>query len=434
MKKFSVLSLAVLMSAGMGFAGRTLPTGKILADDAKQMLNVPRAAEEILGKAAMAKAPMKIPVSEKAVSGTYTWNNRNLNGMPTPKTLEVELVDAATGKVEITGWADGCDFKVVGNVDFLSGVLSIPNNQYIGDDYDGFPNYFYVKDADEDGYVNDGVADVEATEGYYDGDSFAFPTADIWAIGDPTMENLGFWVMTYSNDLVMPFDEVQEGMWESVGPCTIEDAWITPSYTIDNQPVNPSDYLFTADLQRSVYDENLYRVWAPYWGEDCILSYYNDSAYEGQIVFDISDPERVIVKAGYYAGFDNANGEFCVFGMLGWQINTFGNDWDPSFLPVVCEFMEQRGLPFDTFKDNVLTVNLSMFDFDITCPNGYTWIDNPYVVSKITFPSGTAVSGVEVENAPVKYYNLQGVEVANPAAGELVICRQGDKATKKIMK
>lgn len=34
------------------------------------------------------------------------------------------------------------------------------------------------------------------------------------------------------------------------------------------------------------------------------------------------------------------------------------------------------------------------------------------------------------DKAPVEYFNLQGVRVANPAAGELVIKRQGDKVSK----
>ena len=48
----------------------------------------------------------------------------------------------------------------------------------------------------------------------------------------------------------------------------------------------------------------------------------------------------------------------------------------------------------------------------------------------------SAVNGIEIDNsnAPVRYFNLQGVEVANPAAGELVIKVQGSKASKLIMK
>ncbi len=42
----------------------------------------------------------------------------------------------------------------------------------------------------------------------------------------------------------------------------------------------------------------------------------------------------------------------------------------------------------------------------------------------------TGVAGVAAdENAPVEYYNLQGIRVANPEKG-IFIKRQGNKATK----
>lgn len=47
----------------------------------------------------------------------------------------------------------------------------------------------------------------------------------------------------------------------------------------------------------------------------------------------------------------------------------------------------------------------------------------------------SGVADIEInENAPVEYYNLQGVRVANPAQGELVIIRQGSKAIKSIIR
>ncbi len=40
---------------------------------------------------------------------------------------------------------------------------------------------------------------------------------------------------------------------------------------------------------------------------------------------------------------------------------------------------------------------------------------------------------VEDENAPVEYYNLQGIRVANPENG-IYIVKQGNKVTKRIIK
>lgn len=47
----------------------------------------------------------------------------------------------------------------------------------------------------------------------------------------------------------------------------------------------------------------------------------------------------------------------------------------------------------------------------------------------------TGVNDVEVaeQDAPAVYYNLQGVEVANPAEGGLYICKKGNKVTKVVL-
>lgn len=47
----------------------------------------------------------------------------------------------------------------------------------------------------------------------------------------------------------------------------------------------------------------------------------------------------------------------------------------------------------------------------------------------------TGVNDVEVaeQDAPAVYYNLQGVEVANPAEGALYICKKGNKVTKVVL-
>ena len=54
---------------------------------------------------------------------------------------------------------------------------------------------------------------------------------------------------------------------------------------------------------------------------------------------------------------------------------------------------------------------------------------------KVTYKLTTGVAGIEADdNAPVEYFNLQGVRVANPASGNLYIVRQGSKVSKVIVK
>lgn len=51
----------------------------------------------------------------------------------------------------------------------------------------------------------------------------------------------------------------------------------------------------------------------------------------------------------------------------------------------------------------------------------------------LTVTADVAVAGIEVENAPVEYFNMQGVRVANPENG-IFIVRQGDKVSKQVIR
>ena len=60
---------------------------------------------------------------------------------------------------------------------------------------------------------------------------------------------------------------------------------------------------------------------------------------------------------------------------------------------------------------------------------------------KVSIPFDNGTSGIdnvvvdaEDENAPVEYYNLQGVRIAEPAAGQIVIRRQGSKVEKLLVR
>lgn len=64
------------------------------------------------------------------------------------------------------------------------------------------------------------------------------------------------------------------------------------------------------------------------------------------------------------------------------------------------------------------------------------WIQPKFVVNR-TFTAGVENIAADAEfdaTAPVEYYNLQGVRVANPEAGQLLIKRQGSKASKVVIR
>lgn len=67
--------------------------------------------------------------------------------------------------------------------------------------------------------------------------------------------------------------------------------------------------------------------------------------------------------------------------------------------------------------------------------NGTPEFNYNSVILEYTSPSGDGVEGIIVDiNAPVQYYNLQGVRVNNPAKGNIYILRQGNKTAKVIIR
>lgn len=89
----------------------------------------------------------------------------------------------------------------------------------------------------------------------------------------------------------------------------------------------------------------------------------------------------------------------------------------------------------ESFKDYD---NPNVQSFDINNLNSFTFKnigEQPFAVLVVEYTQGgsSAITDIAAdENAPVEYFNLQGIRVDNPTSG-LYIKRQGSKVTKVIM-
>lgn len=183
-------------------------------------------------------------------------------------------------------------------------------------------------------------------------------------------------------------DEVQEGQWKSLGMAEFVDGWILPSYTMGGAQINPNDYVYEVELQQNLNNENLYRLWKPYkmTGTPVYDQNLNLSTYDGQIVFDVSDPDHVVVVCnGLPSGMKNNNGEFYLSNELGWYLRYFDADSAEEKATIIGLLEDLEGTVFDTFEDGVITINTPMFDFYRLYSTGYSWNNSNYSV-KITFP------------------------------------------------
>lgn len=374
----------------------------------------------------------------EAIAGEYEYNyNGLLNGSTGPQTgaLSITVTNPSTGAVAITGWPQ--NFVVKGIFDPAAGTLTIANKQSLGKDSYGDSNYFYLKDVTEDGKTVAGANDAAATVGVFADYTITFPSRDIWAIGDYDNETAGYWWMSYNNVLngVDPNLDPNEG-WEDFCTAQFEDGWILTGYTISGAPALPTDIPWTVNVQKSLTEEGTYRLDNPYRADGSPIPAASTKT-GGYIVFSLADPDFVIVFPEIFSGALNGTTRLCCVNTEGFYIGLGLTKEE-----ILANVSGTDNYEASTYVEDTHVVSIPKcgFNFAGAFDTYYTWqtqeeeslADN--MNTKITLSRGTsAIANVEVDdlNAPVVYYNLQGVRVENPANG-VFIRVQGNQATKIV--
>lgn len=244
-----------------------------------------------------------------------------------------------------------------------------------------------------------------------------------------------------------PLDEYQYGKWNKVkAPAVFVDAYFTHLFTMDGvNSLDPNDFPYEVELHQDATNPNRFRLWKPFTNENYLLAEINETEYEGQIVFDITDPDHVVIEAGMPAGFNDGDNEYYLYGLLGWQIYGFGAKYDPAqHWDLIIDFMIENGQTFETYDDATRTVTIETPRFGMgDCESAYSWRNQPCPAT-ITLPEDlttdgafeAGVEGIEVDNnnAPIELYNLQGVRVSNPTRGTIVIRKQGTSVSKVLVR
>lgn len=93
---------------------------------------------------------------------------------------------------------------------------------------------------------------------------------------------------------------------------------------------------------------------------------------------------------------------------------------------------------FGTLKDNTITFpKKALIARELNYDDANWYYANDNGEFKVVLPDGAGISDITADvdaNVPVQYFNLQGQRIVNPAAGQLVIKRQGSTVTKEIVK
>lgn len=276
----------------------------------------------------------------------------------------------------------------------------------------------------------------------FNGSGFLIPQDKAFLIGDDS----GFYVFANNASFQKPDtqnSELQLG-WTSLGMAKFQDGWVMPLFLGEGEDL--ADTVYEVEIQQNDANSNIYRLVNPY-GVGSPFEEVNEYAKRnGFVQFNVSDPDHVY--------FDVVPSNFCFQNVGVLQLFAMNQlTWLMGIGYFLEDVIEQYGdvMMWTTFKDGVLTVpsvpasnggysNDAQFGVNDDPYSGSVWgSSNIYynMECKIWFPGSedNGVEGIEFdENAPVKYFNLQGVEVANPAKGQLVIKTQGSKAQKMIVR
>ena len=233
--------------------------------------------------------------------------------------------------------------------------------------------------------------------------------------------------------------------WKSVGNATLYDPWLLPVFGILEDGEGNG---YAVELQQNETTASLYRLVNPYKGE-CPVAEYNTCTKNGYIEFDIADPEHVWFNTTE-AGFANSQ-----LGVTKFYPSDLLSSLALGYGMTAADVIEilGDGLPYTTYKDGVVTlgsieetedgetstVYAACFGIQGEQYGAYGWTDEETeeatpMTGKIVFP-GAGVSNLGVENSgKARYFNLQGVELARPAAGQVVIRVCDGKSVKMLAK
>lgn len=199
----------------------------------------------------------------------------------------------------------------------------------------------------------------------------------------------------------------------------------------------PSAYDVTVMQKADGTDE--YLIVNPF-GSTTPFKDVNDGT-DGYIYINATNPNCVLVKPCVYSGFTDmqlwpmgqlyfANNEGYLYYMLDYSYDEVIEEVE--WYGDTASSMTRNGNNVTINIESPLVANVC----DIYTYGGYSLGSYSFscAASTLTFVAEAGVDGIlnDADAAAKRYFNLQGVEITNPEAGQVVIVKEGNKATKAI--
>ena len=216
--------------------------------------------------------------------------------------------------------------------------------------------------------------------------------------------------------------------WQDYTTGTFTDGWILPGFEMD-----PAKHPIEVTVQKNAAKDFEYRILNPYLSEEFPTLNSTYSLGEGVIVFDLSNPDFVLVRTGYESGVKQYGDPYYFHNTEGYYDALYG--FGPQELT---DFLAKEGvvLEYSYISADRLTVTFNNCRMDIFPEATYSipWSGlEGEMVSTLTVDTPlqageSSLTELDAPTAPIEYFNLQGQRVSDPKG--LVIVRQGPHATK----
>ncbi len=286
-------------------------------------------------------------------------------------------VEAGEGNEVVLNNFWDTDVTVKGVYDANTGTITLPKQLAYSSAY-GFDVYLEKYELDDDGYVN-----------FVDGDmTLEYDPAD------GTLFSMDYWGLTIYE--AGETDLSEDNCYGFLDYCLMMVCVPTNgecSYSF-------GDYDYLDNVACSVSDN--------------VLSVENFGGYGMIVKFDIDSANKTVTATNQYIGYEEDDSNNYYFYYIGQSASNI----------VVTGTI--------TGDDNNIVL-FDSFDLIIDGESYGTFSDFELVTPFNLITAGVGSVAVDDENAPVEYFNLQGVKVAEPASG-LYIRRQGSNATKVVVK
>lgn len=435
MKKIYALAALVLTAGLSASAATNAPEKAMKAISLQEYMETSSASLPIKAKA---QGPAKAINSVSDLYGLYSMSYRGASTKDTLNHIEAGMITEGPSANQVI--IPFGNYSPQANVNIARKTITLVNKtplREITDAESGQPVlvslYIFTRNAQGKRQM---ASSVRAT--IEDDGSFAFDPSVLFAVSTDELvadvNKLSAYMFATSVSYARTsFLTPVASDYEVLGEGKFYDTWINSAYNEANRvPEQTVTYL------QNKTNKNLLAVQNPYdnpaWDQINMATDKN-----GYILLNLENPDFVGVMPLVESGmvFDmgtetepDVQGLYC-YNHEGNVIYTNGD------IEATIEEWLQAGDDISNVTGNIATIYHGLFGTTSEPAATYQWVDSnrdsAMIPGIFELPWTSGIANIDTDNnASVKYYNLQGVEISKPVKGQIVIVKKGNKAIKSI--